>query len=125
MRVVRVCNRSAFIEVKPNMKWTSWILASLAAIALGACSGERRDDGAGTRGGTETGTMRGGATTDTAVPTTGATDTGSATGGMSDTAHGGARIHSDTNHPTSGASGTGTSKGDSVRSGGDTSGADR
>jgi hypothetical protein len=71
------------------MKWTPWVLGSLTVFAMGACGGERSDTGTdGT--GTESGTMQGGATTDTAVPGTGAT------GSPSDTAHGGASMHSDT-----------------------------
>jgi hypothetical protein len=85
------------------MKWTPWLFGSLAAVMIASC-GDRRDNDAGTPGGAgaESGTMQGGATTtDTAVPTTGATDT--AGGVSSDTAHGGARMRSDTNKPTPGA----------------------
>jgi hypothetical protein len=100
------------------MKWTSCMLGALTAVAVGACGGERRDSGSGTGGtGTETGTMQGGATTDTAVPSAGVTDTAGATGMSSDTAHGGARMHSDSS-PTSGAAGTtGSDRGNQTKSG--------
>lgn len=132
------------------MKLSPWILGSLAVFAVGACGGERRDTGtSGT--GTESGTMQGGAATDTAVPGTGTTGT------TTDTALSGGRMHSDTgashgtgvsdsargNQTKSGVTDTRTgkstlgpgvtqtrpdqnqpvtSKGDTVRSGADTSG---
>ena len=83
------------------MKWTPWILGALTALAIGACGGERRDNGTSDTG-TESGTMRGGASTDTAVPGTGSPGT------TSDTAQGGAYLRSDT-----ATAGTGTS--DSAR----------
>jgi hypothetical protein len=131
------------------MKWTPWVLGSFAAFAISACGGERRDTGAAGNE-TETGTMQGGVSTDSAMPAPGAAGT------TSDTAHGG--LHSDTT--AAGATGTAdsargnqtksgvtdtrtgkstlgpgvtqtrpdqgapvTSKGDTVRSGGDTTGA--
>ena len=71
------------------MKWTPWILGSLTAFAIGACGGERRNNGTSDTG-TETGTMQGGASTDTAVPGTGSPGT------TSDTAQGGAYLRNDT-----------------------------
>jgi hypothetical protein len=98
------------------MKWTSSLFASLAVVFVAACTGERRntDSGAADNTGTETGTMQGG-TTDTAIPSSSA---------VSDTAHGGARIHSDTNKPAPGTGAgydsAGAPKGDSIRANLDT-----
>jgi hypothetical protein len=97
---VRV-RRCAYIRGEMLMKWTPWILGALTALAIGACGGERRDNGTSDTG-TESGTMRGGASTDTAVPGTGSPGT------TSDTAQGGAYLRSDT-----ATAGTGTS--DSAR----------
>jgi hypothetical protein len=91
------------------MKWTPWLFGSLAAIMIASCGGDRRDD-TGTAGdpGTETGTMQGGAATDTsATPGTGDI--------TSDTAHGGSRMHGDTNQPA-----TGGTEGDTARTTSDT-----
>lgn len=71
------------------MKWSPWILGSLTAFAIGACGGDRRDNGTSDTG-TESGTMQGEGSTDTAVPGTGSPGT------TSDTAQGGAYIRSDT-----------------------------
>lgn len=85
------------------MKWTPLFFGSLTAVALTACGGERRNNDTGTAGGAE---MESGTTPDTTALPPGAGDTSSATGAMSaDTAPGGARMH-----------------GDTVRSGGDTTG---
>ena len=92
-------------------KWTPWILGSLTAFAVGACGGQPGNDGTADTG-TQSGTMRSGATTDTAIPGTGATGTGSGVSGTaSDTAHGGASMHDDS-HTSPGAA-TGAS--DSAR----------
>jgi hypothetical protein len=71
------------------MKWTPWILVSLTVFTMGACGGERRENGASDTG-SESGTMQGGASTDTAVPGTGGPGT------TSDTAQGGAYLRNDT-----------------------------
>jgi hypothetical protein len=84
------------------MKWTPWILVSLTAFTIGACGGERQENGASDTG-TESGTMQGGASTDTAVPGTGGPGT------TADTAQGGAYLRGDT-----ATSGGPTSKGDTA-----------
>jgi hypothetical protein len=108
-------------------KWTPWIVGSLCLATLAACEGNRRDNETGTAGsGTESGTMQGGATTDTslsgagagAVGDTAATQPGTgATGGQSaDTARTSGRSESDT---TSSSREPVTAKGDTLRGGTD------
>jgi hypothetical protein len=82
------------------MKLSPWLFGLLAAVTISGCGGGAREDtGATGDPGTETGTMQGGTTTDTtATPGTG--------GAMSDTAHGGTRMHDDTaKAPPAGAEG--------------------
>jgi hypothetical protein len=89
------------------MKWTPWILGSLAAFAMGACGGERQDTET-SGSGTETGTMQGGAATDTTIPGTGTTGTtGGATGATGDTMHSDSTHGTGTAHPAPSGSDTG------------------
>jgi hypothetical protein len=72
------------------MKWTPWLLVWLTAFAISACDGGRRDNGAAETG-SESGTMQGGASIDTATSPPGTTGTATDTAGMtSDTSHDGA-----------------------------------
>lgn len=79
------------------MTWSTWLFGSLIVLMVAACSGERRTGDAQRpeNTGTETGTMQ------------------------TDTAPGGARIHSDTNKPAPGTGAghdsAGAPKGDSIR----------
>lgn len=80
------------------MKWTPWLLGSLTTVALAACGGNKGNDtGTARTSGTESGTMQGNNAT-TADTGMAATDTagGGMSGMRSDTATGGARMHSDT-----------------------------
>jgi hypothetical protein len=129
------------------MKRTPWLFGSLTAALIAGCGGDRRNTDTGTTGGAESGTMQGGAgtATDTAMRSTDTTGIQpGATGGMSsDTARTGSRMHNDSakgNQTKSGVTDTRTgkstlgegvtqtrpdqgqpvtSKGDTVRSGGD------
>ena len=59
------------------MKWTPWLLGSLAAALIAGCGGDRRNNG-DTSGaaGTETGTMQGGTGTTMDTNAAATTDTG-------------------------------------------------
>jgi hypothetical protein len=71
------------------MKWTPWLVGSLAAMAMTACGGNKANKAAANGGGAESGTMQGGAatTTDTGMARTDTTS-GGMSGMSSDTAKG-------------------------------------
>ena len=94
------------------MKWTPWLLGSLAAALIAGCGGDRRHDETGAAGGTgsESGSMQGGATgaaTDTSMRPADSAAAQPGAGAMTaDSARTGARIQGDTNRSGAGASGT-------------------
>jgi hypothetical protein len=106
------------------MKWTPWLLGSLTAAVVIGCGGDRRNTDTGATSGaeTESGTMQGGAGTaaDTAAidsakanqTKSGVTDTRS---GESTLGEGVTETRPDQGQPV-------TSKGDTLREGGDTAG---
>jgi len=78
------------------MKCVPWLLGSLTVALIAGCGGDRRNNDNSAAGtGTETGTMQGGAATDTAMSSG---DTSGMSQGMSsDTAHADAAMHGNMN----------------------------
>ena len=82
------------------MKWTPWLVGSLAAALIAGCGGERRNSDTGATSGTmsDSSTMQSGApgaAADTAGMS-GRSDTGMAGSMNSDSARTGSRMHKDT-----------------------------